>query len=1003
MKKCIIIGSGLGGLSTGVILAKNGYKVTILEQASQIGGCLQCFHREGAKFETGMHFIGSLNDGQVLSNYFNYLEIMDKVELRQLDIGAYNVVRINGRNYAFPNGREAFIERFSKYFPSQRENIIRYCDLVERIAATSPLYDLSKEPTTNLFFDDELLFSSINEVLDKTISDPLLRDVLVGDLPLYAAQKDRTSFATHAYIADFYNKGAFRVVGGSDNVAKALLEVLTKYGGHVITSKKVVKINVEEKVAKGVVTEDGNKYEADIVISDIHPSQLVDLVEEHVFTNAYTSRIKTISNTVAAFSLYLRFKEGTMPYMNHNLYSYSSGSPWDMDGSFDKKWPKGYLYMHHCHNKYSDYAEAGVVMTYLTMDVFKKWDGTKIGRRGAEYEHLKKELSERLLDAVERDFPNIREKIAGYYSATPLTYQDYTFTPDGSIYGLTKDVSAGAAGRVSFKTKVTNLFMVGQNINSHGMLGVLVSSLRAGSHIVGEEGISRQMYLANRKKALIIGGGLGGLFTGALLTKEGFHVIVLEKNKTIGGGLQTFKRDGLTFDTGMHMLGGLRYGSAIHMILTYLGIFNQLKIRHSDSDCMDCLKYIEDGKTYCIPEGREAFTEYFIKEFPHEEKGIRDYVDAMYRLSNEIDLFYMRPTDDMMTQHSEQFLWSADELISYYIKDEHLRDILAYMNPMYGGIYGHTPAYIHAIINVLYIAGQDRFIGNSQQMADSLEQLIVKGGGQVLTNKKVSAINVDDGHYCTSVSTANGGNYSADYYISAIHPQSLVNLVGPIGFSKSYRLRVASISNTYSAFIVFIKFHPGIFPYINHTCYYQDKYGKVWKHGEYDPNDEEWPHGFMYMTPADEQSDYATKMIINCLMPFSAVKQWENTQTGNRGKDYEQWKQRNVDLIINRMEQLHPGFHDTIDKVWSASPLTIRDYYGQPEGALYGIQKDCKDIMLSRLPIGTKVKNLFLTGQNINLHGFCGVPLTAINTVEALIGQNKLVNKINQLYGKYGV
>ena len=58
-EKIVIIGSGLGGLSSGVILAKNGYDVTVLEQGNQIGGCLQCFTRHGAKFETGMHFIGS--------------------------------------------------------------------------------------------------------------------------------------------------------------------------------------------------------------------------------------------------------------------------------------------------------------------------------------------------------------------------------------------------------------------------------------------------------------------------------------------------------------------------------------------------------------------------------------------------------------------------------------------------------------------------------------------------------------------------------------------------------------------------------------------------------------------------------------------------------------------------------------------------------------------------------------------------------------------------------
>lgn len=81
-KKVIIIGSGLGGLSCGVILAKNGYDVTVLEQASQIGGCLQCFTRYGAKFETGMHFVGSASKGQTLDRLMTYLEIDKDVELQ---------------------------------------------------------------------------------------------------------------------------------------------------------------------------------------------------------------------------------------------------------------------------------------------------------------------------------------------------------------------------------------------------------------------------------------------------------------------------------------------------------------------------------------------------------------------------------------------------------------------------------------------------------------------------------------------------------------------------------------------------------------------------------------------------------------------------------------------------------------------------------------------------------------------------------------------------------
>ena len=51
------------------------------------------------------------------------------------------------------------------------------------------------------------------------------------------------------------------------------------------------------------------------------------------------------------------------------------------------------------------------------------------------------------------------------------------------------------------------------------------------------------------KSAVIIGGGLGGLFTGAILSKEGIKVTVIEKNAIIGGGLQSFNRFGEIFDT----------------------------------------------------------------------------------------------------------------------------------------------------------------------------------------------------------------------------------------------------------------------------------------------------------------------------------------------------------------------------------------------------------------------------------------------------------------------
>ena len=142
LKKVVIIGSGLGGLSCGVVLAKNGYDITVLEQGDQIGGCLQCFTRRGAKFETGMHFIGSAAKGQILEMILEYLEVKKDITLSPLNPDGYDVVSIGGEKFEFPNGSEQFIEKFSTYFPREKDNILKYWDLVKKVAGVSSLATL---------------------------------------------------------------------------------------------------------------------------------------------------------------------------------------------------------------------------------------------------------------------------------------------------------------------------------------------------------------------------------------------------------------------------------------------------------------------------------------------------------------------------------------------------------------------------------------------------------------------------------------------------------------------------------------------------------------------------------------------------------------------------------------------------------------------------------------------------------------------------------------------
>lgn len=496
-----------------------------------------------------------------------------------------------------------------------------------------------------------------------------------------------------------------------------------------------------------------------------------------------------------------------------------------------------------------------------------------------------------------------------------------------------------------------------------------------------------------KKSAVIIGGGLGGLFTGAILSKEGVDVTVIEKNTTVGGGLQSFTRFGEVFDTGMHVIGGMRPGGNIRRICNYLGILDKIHIRDVDPDIIDTLYFAEDKKTYNIAPGKENFVKALAETFPEEEENLKRYVNAIFNIVDEVKLYNLRPENDFLATYSEEFMISATDLIARYISDERLRNVLGYVNPLYGGFRDATPAYIHALISVLYITGPSRFEGGSGLFANTLRDLIIENNGKVITGDGVEHVS-SEGKTITSVTTRKGRRISADYYICAIHPCTFLNLLDdPSLLPKAYRSRLNEIPNTYSAFTMNIKLKPGKFKYINHSSFYMSKYEDVWSFGR---EDKEWPLGFLFMTPPEiNQGEYSSKMIITAPMVWKEVKRWEETTVGRRGKEYEEWKKVCAEKLLDRITELYPDFRDYIEEINTASPLTIRDYYGVKEGAMCGFMKDCNNMTLSRVPVVTKSANLLLTGQNCGGHGFCGVPLTAIQTCEVILGSNYVLDKIN--------
>ena len=282
------------------------------------------------------------------------------------------------------------------------------------------------------------------------------------------------------------------------------------------------------------------------------------------------------------------------------------------------------------------------------------------------------------------------------------------------------------------------------------------------------------------------------------------------------------------------------------------------------------------------------------------------------------------------------------------------------------------------------------FEGGSGQLADALKSVIEAAGGSVLTRCEVASVRVEDLNVACVVDK-NGREYRADWYISDIHPASLFPLIEGKAFTSGYKARIESIPDTASAFKVYLKLKPGTVRFPGHPVSIVDSMENAWKMAEYESA--EWPHGVNCFF--GEGSDgFASHLTAYCLMDFDEVLEWENTRTGHRREAYEAWKKERTERVLDLVEKRFPGIRECADEIFASSPLTFRDWMGTRRAGAYGLFKDSTDIATSLIPIRTKVKNLLLTGQNVNMHGIGGVPMTAIETIQTIFADESVLNGI---------
>ncbi|CAG4995014.1 Phytoene desaturase (lycopene-forming) [Dyadobacter sp. CECT 9275] len=478
----VIVGSGLGGLACACILASEGKRVIVLEKNHQIGGNLQVYSRDKTIFDTGVHYIGSMDAGENLYQFFKYFGILEDLKLKRLDEDRFDVIRFaDGKAYNYGQGYDQFRENLIACFPDEQKAIDTYCAKIKETCSFFPLYNL-RTSGMNYQMNEDLLELNAHDYIATLTTNVRLRNVLAGSNLLYAGDKHNTPFYVHALIINSYLTGAYKLVDGGSQLAILLSRRIRSMGGKILKRKKVVSAHYnDEGLVTEVLLEDGDTIRGKEFISNVHPAVTIDIFGEDRFLKVYKNRVKGLENSISTFLVHLTFNEKSFPYLNYNIYQHDIDDVWGGLQYDEREWPETYFICTPAVSKHPEFADSMSIMTYMNTAEIEKWSHshntvTQPGERDISYYEFKKEKEEKVLTHLEKVFPDIRSKIKSVHSATPLTFRDYIGNPDGSLYGIKKKSQSPARTQINTKTRIPNLHLTGQNVSLHGILGVTVSA-----------------------------------------------------------------------------------------------------------------------------------------------------------------------------------------------------------------------------------------------------------------------------------------------------------------------------------------------------------------------------------------------------------------------------------------------------------------------------------------------------------------------------------------------
>jgi len=500
-----VIGSGIGGLACAALLSQLGKKVCVLEQHYTAGGFTHSYEREGYEWDVGVHYVGEVHkEHAALRRIF---DVISNGQLKWAEMDrVYDRIIIGGQNYDFVAGRGNFAEELKRHFPDEAAAIDAYIETVMRVArsmksyfagqAMPPLMARMYEKIRPLRVPREC-FMTTREVLESLTSNQQLIAVLTGQWGDYGLPPRDAAFLMHASVAKHYFDGGCYPVGGSWKMADTIIPVIRAAGGEVFTYARVRQIQLEGNRAVGVEMEDGSFIKADAVVSNAGARNTCEklLPAATATRHGYKAKLEQVRPSAGHLCLYAGFK-GTAAELGlprTNLWVYPDA---DHEGNLQcflddplTTLPMVYISFPSAKDPEWDQNYPGKatveVITLGRYEWFAEWSGQTWNKRGAEYEALKAKFTERLLEALFKQMPQLKDKLDYCELSTPLSTEWFQLNDRGEIYGLDHDLQRFEQKWLHPVTPVKGLFMTGQDVVTAGVGGALLGGVMTAAAMQG--------------------------------------------------------------------------------------------------------------------------------------------------------------------------------------------------------------------------------------------------------------------------------------------------------------------------------------------------------------------------------------------------------------------------------------------------------------------------------------------------------------------------------------